>query len=164
MDSEILFSEKQRFRQIWIWLFLLVLDGYLLFKLFEHPAHSQPFNKDFLVPVIVVLLITLLFSVLRLDTEIREDGVYVRFFPLRVNFRKYPWEDIEKIFVRKYRPLLEYGGWGIRFSLSGNGRALSVSGNKGTQLVLRNNAKLLIGTNKPEEAALALSNSGHLKV
>jgi len=117
-----------------------------------------------LVPVIVVLLITLLFSVLRLDTEIREDGVYVRFFPLRVNFRKYPWEDIEKIFVRKYRPLLEYGGWGIRFSLSGNGRALSVSGNKGTQLVLRNNAKLLIGTNKPEEAALALSNSGHLKV
>src|SRR6185437_4160602 len=117
-----------------------------------------------LVPVIVVLLITLLFSVLRLDTEIREDGVYVRFFPLRVNFRKYPWEDIEKIFVRKYRPLLEYGGWGIRFSLSGNGRALNVSGNKGIQLVLPNNAKLLIGTNKPEEAALALSNSGHLKV
>jgi len=117
-----------------------------------------------LVPVIVVLLITLLFSVLRLDTEIREDGVYVRFFPLRINFRKYPWEDIEKIFVRKYRPLLEYGGWGIRFSLSGNGRALNVSGNKGIQLVLPNNAKLLIGTNKPEEAALALSNSGHLKV
>jgi len=164
MDSTILFSEKQRFRQIWIWLFLLVLDGWFLFKLFNHPSHSQPFNKDFLNPAIVVLLITLLFGVLRLDTQIRQDGVYVRFFPVRLHFRKYPWEDIEKIFVRKYSPLGEYGGWGIRFSLSGKGRALNISGNKGIQLVLPNNAKLLIGTNKPEEAALALSNSGHLKV
>ena len=69
MDSTILFSEKQRFRQIWIWLFLLVLDGWFLFKLFNHPSHSQPFNKDFLNPAIVVLLITLLFGVLRLDTQ-----------------------------------------------------------------------------------------------
>jgi hypothetical protein len=163
MDSAILFSERQRFRQIWIWLFLLVLDGYLLFKLFKHPTHSQPFNKDFLVPAIVVLVVTVLFSVLRLDTQIREDGVYVRFFPVRLHFRKYPWEDIEKIFIRKYSPLIEYGGWGIRFSLSGKGRALNISGNKGIQLVFSNQARLLIGTNKPEEAALALSNSGHLK-
>jgi hypothetical protein len=163
MDSAILFSERQRFRQIWIWLFLLVLDGYLLFKLFKHPAHAQPFNKDFLAPAIVVLLITFLFSVLRLDTQIREDGVYVRFFPLRLHFRRYPWEDIEKIFIRKYSPLIEYGGWGIRFSLSGKGRALNISGNKGIQLVFSNQARLLIGTNKPEEAALALSHSGHLR-
>jgi len=145
MDSTILFSEKQRFRQIWIWLFLLVLDGWFLFKLFNHPSHSQPFNKDFLNPAIVVLLITLLFGVLRLDTQIRQDGVYVRFFPVRLHFRKYPWEDIEnwedieKIFVRKYSPLGEYGGWGIRFSLSGKGRALNISGNKGIQLVFHDN-------------------------
>ena len=163
MGSTILFSEKQRFRQIWIWLFLLVLDGFFLFKLFNYPAHSQPFNKDFLPPAIVTLLITFLFGVIRLDTQIRQDGVYVRFFPVRVNFRKYPWEDIEKIFVRKYSPLGEYGGWGIRFSLSGKGRALNTSGNKGIQIIFSNNRKLLIGTKKPEEATLALSNSGHLK-
>lgn len=123
MDSTILFSEKQRFRQIWIWLFLLVMDGFFLLKLFNHPADSQPFHKDFLPPAIVTLLVTLLFGVIRLDTQIRQDGVYVRFFPVRLNFRKYPWEDIEKIFVRKYSPLGEYGGWGIRFSLSGRASA-----------------------------------------
>jgi len=163
MDSTILFSERQRFRQIWIWLFLLLLNGYFLFKLFNHPADSQPFNNHFLPPAIVMLLVTFLFVVIRLDTQIRQDGVYVRFFPVRLHFRKHPWGNIEKIFVRKYSPLGEYGGWGIRFSLSGKGRALNISGNKGIQLIFSNNSKLLIGTNKPEEATLALSNSGHLK-
>ena len=84
MDSTILFSERQRFRQIWIWLFLLLLNGYFLFKLFNHPADSQPFNNHFLPPAIVMLLVTFLFVVIRLDTQIRQDGVYVRFFPVQI--------------------------------------------------------------------------------
>lgn len=57
---------------------------------------------------------------------------------------------------------MDYGGWGFRFGLFGKGRALNVSGNKGIQLVLTDGTRLLIGTNKPDEARQALQLIGHL--
>lgn len=86
----------------------------------------------------------------------KTDGIYVRFFPFLLTFRKYPWEDLEKATVRTYSPLAEYGGWGYRISFSGKGRAFNISGNKGLQLKFKNGKKLLIGTNKPDELAEVL--------
>lgn len=96
----------------------------------------------------ILLLVIFLLLGLRLDTEIRNDGVYVRFFPFALRLKRYGWEEIEKAYVRPYKPLLEYGGWGIRYGRKG--KALNVSGNMGLQLELKNGKKLLIGTRKPE--------------
>ena len=41
---------------------------------------------------------------------------------------------------------MEYGGWGVRYSLTGKGRAFNVSGNIGLQLEFINGEKVLIGT------------------
>jgi hypothetical protein len=98
-----------------------------------------------------ILPITLFFLLIRLDTVIKEDGVYVRFFPIHLKLKKYPWEDIEKCYVRTYKPLTEYGGWGYRSGLFGSGGALNISGKEGIQLELKNGKKLLIGTRRPEE-------------
>jgi hypothetical protein len=65
-----------------------------------------------------------------------------------------------KCYVRKYKPLAEFGGWGLRFGVSG--KAYNISGNKGLQLELTNNKKLLIGTQKPEELSEALNKIGKL--
>ena len=65
---------------------------------------------------------------------------------------------IAKAYVRTYSPLGEYGGWGLRYSLSGNGMAYNVSGNKGLQLELSNGKKVLFSTNKLEELELFLFN------
>jgi hypothetical protein len=54
-------------------------------------------------------------------------------------------EDLNECFARKYRPILEYGGWGIRCGWKG-GRAYNVSGNEGVQLVFKNGKRLLIGS------------------
>jgi len=62
--------------------------------------------------------------------------------------------------VRKYKPLLEYGGYGIRGF--GNNRALNISGNTGLQLVFKDGRKLLIGTKKGHEM-IEMLNSRPLK-
>jgi hypothetical protein len=56
---------------------------------------------------------------------------------------------LAEVKVREYRPLAEYGGWGVRGF--GKNRALNVSGNFGLQLVMKDGAKMLIGTQKPQE-------------
>jgi hypothetical protein len=62
--------------------------------------------------------------------------------------------------VRKYKPLLEYGGYGIRGF--GNNRALNIAGKTGLQLIFKDGRKLLIGTQKGLEM-IEMLNSQPLK-
>lgn len=57
----------------------------------------------------------------KLQTVIKTDGIYVRFFPIHIAFRKYSWDKLSKVYVRTYSPLAEYGGWGLRLGLFGKG-------------------------------------------
>lgn len=169
MSNDILFFERQKFKQWWLWLLLLGVNGLFLFGVFRQVVNGQPFgtkpasNEELLLTAGVLLLATLLILISRLDTTIKPDGIYVRFFPFHLKERHYTWNDLTKSYVRQYSPLREYGGWGLRLGLFGKGRAFNVSGNKGLQLEWTNNKKLLIGTNKPTELAEALKKIGRLK-
>lgn len=162
MNSSILFKEKQRFRQWWIFLILIGMDGLFLFGVFTQVMGGQPFgdkpmsDTGLLTITGFLLLLTLLFISSRLDTIIREDGIYVRFFPFHLKFKYFPWENLAKTYVRSYSPIAEYGGWGLRLGIFGKGRAYNVSGNKGLQLEFSDGKRLLIGTRKPDELKKAL--------
>jgi hypothetical protein len=99
---------------------------------------------------------TALFFILKLETEVRADGLYIRFYPLHVRYKKFARNDLAEFYCRTYKPIREYGGWGIRCSFTGKGRAYNVSGNKGIQLVLTKGKKLLIGSQKPDELVTAI--------
>lgn len=101
------------------------------------------------IGVPLFIFIVLMF-VLRLESRVDERGVHYRFFPFHITMRLKTWDEIENAYVRIYRPIPEYGGWGIRFGF-GKGMALNVSGNVGLQIVYKNGKKLLLGTNKGEE-------------
>jgi len=90
----------------------------------------------------------------KLVTEVRDDGIYVRYFPLHRRFRRIAFKELKGYKVRSYRPILEYGGWGIRFGLGG--KAYNVSGNRGVQLGLLDGKPLLIGSQGPEELLRAI--------
>jgi hypothetical protein len=105
----------------------------------------------------LTILISLLFNYFHLETNLKKDGIYVRFFPFQLKFKYYNWSNIKKSYVRQYKPILEYGGWGWRMSISGKGKALSISGNHGLQLELLDDKKILIGTKRPEELTKALN-------
>lgn len=170
MNNEILFSEKQRFTQWWLWLILLVANGILGFGLYKQLVLGQPFgNKPMssaglLIMALIILGITLLLANFRLDTRIKRDGIYVRFFPFHLHFNYYPWQTLIKSYVRQYSPIAEYGGWGLRVGILEKGTVLSVSGDKGLQLEFADNKKLLIGTTKPDALTATLLEIGQLKL
>lgn len=154
--SEILFSEKQYFRQYWIWIVLMAMNLFALYTTWSQlyrgvPVGNHPASDpELLFFIALMLLINLLFAMMRLESTIDEEGIHYRFFPF-IGMRTIRWDEISEVQVRKYNPLLEYGGWGIRIGLFGKGGALNVSGNMGLQINMKNGKRLLIGTQKPEE-------------
>lgn len=93
-------------------------------------------------------------GIFRLETQMNAEGISYKFAPL-AKARTIEWDDVEKAYVREFKPLREYGGWGIRYSF-GRGKAYYVKGNKGIQLELKNGKKVLLGTQNPGEAAQLL--------
>ena len=161
------FHEEQQFRQPWLWILLLAMTAGVA-ALFVHGLYTQlvlgqpwgdsPMSDTGLVISAALTIgvsggIALLFLKLKLVTTVDADGVHVRFFPLT---RKHiPFDNIVSSKARTYRPIREYGGWGIRYSRKGH--AYNVSGDRGVQLELREGRPLLIGSQKAEQLADAIN-------
>lgn len=160
------FSEIQKFRQWWLWFMFAGIKGVMGFFIVTQVLFGEPFgssvvdNAGLLIGFSVMLILSLLFFIMKLETRINDTGIAVRFYPIQLKFRNYKWEDLEEVYLREYAPLAEYGGWGIRYSFVGKGKALNVSGRMGLQLVFKDGKRLLIGTSKPEDIMQILSVMG----
>ena len=167
--QEILYAENQRFKQWWLWLLLLGVHGLFLSGVYQQIIRNIPFgdkpmsNTGLILTECLLILITLVILNIKLDTQIKNDGIYFRFFPFQFSFIYVSWELLDKCFVRKYSPIKEFGGWGLRYSFWGNGKAYNISGNQGLQLELTNKKKILIGTQNPEEITAVLVKIKQLK-
>ena len=51
--------------------------------------------------------------------------------------------------------LFDSGGWGVHFGLAG--MTYNVSGNEGVHFILKNGAKVLVGTQRPGELAAGVA-------
>ena len=144
---------------------MLGVNGLFIFGLTKQVILGNQFgdkpmsNIGLVIVTILTLILSFLFLNLRLETNIKSDGIYVRFFPFHLTFKYYQWDKINQSFVRKYNPIREFGGWGLRGL--GKNRALNVSGDKGIQLITQDGSKILIGTNKAEEVTEILKQLGH---
>ena len=164
--SDRLFFEEQRFTQRWLWIILIVsmllLVGVFGFGFIQQLVLGKPWgdrpvsDTTLLLVGSVVLLFSgamiYLFYSLRLITTVRDGGLYIRFYPLRNKF--IPCRRIASCEARRYRPLAEYGGWGIKYGRSG--WAYNILGDRGVQLVLDDGKKILVGSQRAEELARAL--------
>jgi hypothetical protein len=159
--ASVYFREVQRFGQIWIWLLVGLVTGVAWYGAIIQLVYKKPFGDkpapDSLMVVIWVVFgvgFPLLFYSIRLVTEVRPDGVYVRFVPLHRSFHKISSADIQSCEVVTYRPLRDYGGYGIRYGIQG--KAYNVSGNRGVRLHLKDKKPLLIGSQSAEQLAAAV--------
>ncbi len=149
MKSNALYTESQSFFSWWLCLILLTVSVASL-SVHSHDLLRLNFVPLFQLPGFWINLVLWgLFAVLRLKTTIDEDEVEVHFFPFNFYRKRVQWSDIQSIEVRKYNPISEFGGWGLRRGV--RGRAFSARGNIGLQLTLRNGKVLLIGTQNPVE-------------
>lgn len=154
----ILFSEKQRFTQWWLWLILVIVLLDPMYLLLKDPASQK--DLWFFFSLIIPVLVIVLFRLLCLETRIYDEAIQFRFLPFQQKFRNISKVELSKVYVKKYRPLIDYGGWGIRWSLFGKGRAYNVSGNKGIQIECKDGRKILIGTRQPEQVTQILFQAG----
>jgi hypothetical protein len=137
------FREVQRFHQPWIW---VLLGGITLLMIVLGPISWGGL-------VVVGTIAAFLYS-LRLRTEVRADGIYFKMWPLHRSFRRISWSDIKQYESKQYRPLREFGGWGIRWT---PGKvAYNVSGNRGVWIEQTNGRAVLIGSQHPDEFAKAI--------
>jgi hypothetical protein len=165
-----IFHEVQKFRQTWLWIITLPVAAALTSAIvtqviFGEPWGNRPLsNGGLLVTSLLAILfcggLILLFRSLRLVTEVRREGLFIRYYPFHRSFRRVPLERVVRHAVVTYKPLRNYGGYGIRYGLSG--KAYNVSGNLGVRLEFSEGRHLLIGSQRPEEldAAIAALNRG----
>jgi hypothetical protein len=163
-ESPVSFREVQRFGQAWVWVLVIMVSGVAWYGAYQQLILKKPFGDnpapDSLMWVILVVFgigFPLFFYSLRLVTEVRPNGLYYRFYPLHRRFHKLSFSDIAGCEAVTYRPIRDYGGWGIRFGH--RGKAFNVRGNRGVDLVLNDQSRILIGSQKPEQLAMALSAS-----
>ena len=88
----------------------------------------------------------------RMQTEVTADSVDISMFYLISE--SIPHGQIAEHQVLEYRPLREFGGWGLRYGPSG--RAYSMSGSEGVRLVLDDGSQITLGSQNAEALAGAI--------
>lgn len=147
------FEETQRFRHSKLWILLVIA---LIPVLSSVAASSRPLI-GYISIGIILLGITLLYFA-KLEVEVKEDYVSVRFFPVHLfSPRKIHIEDIESFEPEEYSPLKEFGGWGWRWFPFRHKMAYSVAGDEGVRLTMENGTEIMIGSLKPEELEDAIA-------
>ncbi len=157
-----IFKEEQRFNQLWLIILMLVSTivpiGIYVKEYTENPKNFS--SLELIGVIFLILLASGFIFFFKLTTRIDETGIHYKFFPFHWNLKNIKWNEIDKAYVRTYDPLDEYGGWGLKGGILWNkakGRAINVSGDIGIQLVLKSGKKLLIGTQKENEAKSVLA-------
>jgi hypothetical protein len=160
-DARVLYREVQNFRQHWLWILILVIAGFFLYSVVDQLILGELLG-NYPAPGIAVLFLAIVFGLglpilfykTNLTTEIRTDGLYFRFFPFHLSFQRIPLDEVKKYEVCTYRPIRDYGGWGIRYGAKG--KAYNVGGNRGIKLELSSGRQILIGSRSLEELTRSL--------
>ncbi len=170
--ERVYFKEEQKFKQLFIKIILLITWAgmNLIFAIglyrqiqLKEPWGNNPMSDKGLIIFTVCMNILMigmmiLFLKARLVVEIRDEGIYYRFPPFINREKKIAKEEIDRFEIRKYNPIKEYGGWGIRQRrlATRNNVAYNVSGSTGLQLYLKSGKKILFGTQRSEVLGSAM--------
>ncbi len=170
MRERIYYKEEQHFSGAWIWLILAgsfaVFFGVLLYSYYEMAFQGNTTvsmteeEKSLLtvmgVGVIAFGLTFFLFKKMKMVIEIRTGAFYYRYPPFIRKMNRIGKEEIERYEVRQYKPIREYGGWGVRQGTGKAGKAFNVKGKVGLQLYLKNGKKVLFGTQRGDAILRAM--------
>lgn len=142
------FTEFQRFNSRWMW---TIIGGLIISGTLPIIGAMAPGFPPEMIPVIILIslfpvCIAVVIGTGYLKTTINSSGIFVE-MKILIKFKKhFLWSEIESIAVDRYKPIKEFGGWGIR--MGRNSIAYSTSGNEGLILKLNSSKKVVIGTKR----------------
>jgi hypothetical protein len=160
------FEEVQDFRQVKLkWLVLpviicfIALAIFLVYQQFMVPksAGGKPLSSEGLAVAVAVMLLVavgvpLLLVSIKLVVRVDPSRLLVHFYPVN-RPRNIPLTDIVSWEVREYRALADYGGYGIKYSLTKGHWCYTVSGNRGVLVRTSNGKEIMIGSQRADELA-----------
>lgn len=159
-----LFREEQGFTQWWLWAVVLLVAGLAWWTFVQQIVQGIPFGThpapDWAVWIVLVLCgvgIPFFFLRCRLVTTVNPGHVHVHFRLLRR--REIPVATIHAAEAVEYRPLREYGGWGIRYNAK-LGWAYTAHGRRGVRMRLADGQGLLVGSQRPDALLAAIQDAG----
>lgn len=166
--GKVLYTEEQRFTQWWIWVIMIISLLSVVIPFANAIYTQEVLNKttgrsmsteEIIISGISVLvlvgLILVIFIYSKLKTKITTDYVMVSFPPFIRKWKKISSDEIENYEVRNYKPIREYGGYGIKRGFK-HGQSYTISGKVGLQLYLTNGKRLLIGTKRRQAIKFAM--------
>lgn len=155
-EKAILFREKQRFTQFWLWVVLLGIaaifwTGFIYQLVTGYNFGSNPVTvlEAAILVVLVGIGLPLFFYRMALITEVQPGTIELRFSPLNFKPVRVPLHLVRDFERVTYDAISDYGGWGIRFGF--NGMAFNMAGNEGVKLYFYNRKPMLIGSQKASE-------------
>jgi hypothetical protein len=95
----------------------------------------------------------------RLHVRVTHTSLVIGFGHLPLIQKHIPFSDIAEIEPVKYRPIVEFGGWGIRWGFGGK-RAWTIRGNRAVRLKLRSGKLFYVGSEDPEQLAERIRTAG----
>ncbi len=110
------------------------------------PQHFVGMMMGLCLPIFLVV------GVLRLTTVVTPTELRVWFGFIPTYRREIPLSGIARVEVVRYRPFIDYQGWGIRFGRDGE-RVYNARGDRGVRLHLVDGSKILIGSQRADELA-----------
>lgn len=162
-NGKIYFKEVQKFTSPLFWLFLIIcflfLAGIIAISIYNDYRFQNTSERDITDYIIMaagllfVAGLIVLFLTIKLETLITEQLLIINFKPLLK--KKIPLNDLIGYEERKFN-FVEYGGWGIRYSIFGRGWAYTVKGNRGVQFLTKAGKKFLLGSQKPDKIVFYL--------
>ncbi|MBC7105149.1 MAG: hypothetical protein H5T97_04355 [Firmicutes bacterium] len=147
--EKVFFREVHHLRQWWVWLVVLFAAG-LAWQaagrrlLLGVPAGGDPGSdlRLFAVWVFFGVLLPALFWWGRLVVEVRADGLYLRWFPFWLSYRRIPFGRVR--------------GYTARPEGRGDAAACALAGGRGVEVELVDGGRLFVASRRPEEMVRAM--------
>jgi len=108
------------------------------------------------VSFVVIIGLILLMLMIRIDTEVNSSGIRLKASPFHSSFRLFRWEEISKVYIKRYNPFSEFGVRGSRVKFGARTQVYGLFGMQRLHIELKNGKRVLIGTQKEKELARAL--------
>jgi hypothetical protein len=147
-----LFREVQYFRNVpFVALAILGLaavEAFLSYQFYMFSQKGAPLYP-LIFPIGVSSLLIILLLTAKLEVEVYTGMFRYRFFPLLPFWRQMERSSVETAEAVAYKPMREFGGWGIRYGR--NMWAYTVSGSKGVIIKIRGGRTFMLGSKMAEE-------------
>lgn len=158
----IIFREEQRFRQWWVWLAVYGVAALQWWGFVQQIVLGRPWGDNpgpnwmvWLFWLLFGIGLPVFFHILKLTVEVTPEQVYVDFRPLTK--RIIPLADVDRVEACTYKAIRQYGGYGVRGAR--RNMAYNVSGNQGVALTLHDGPRVMIGSQRAAELALAIDSA-----